>query len=106
MKYSKLYGFIPLGVALISIVLLEMGTYERPLSVALQNHSALYAFAFLFSAIGGTIFLTIGILGIEWQYLRNRKELFYIFLILTVVSIPILVVALIDYVTVYTPMYA
>ncbi len=106
MKYSKLYGFIPLGVALISIVLLEMGTYERPLSVALQNHSILYAFVWLFSAIGGTAFLIIGILGIEWQYLKNRSELFYIFLILTVVSIPILIIALIKYVTVFTPMYA
>jgi len=103
MKHSKFYGFIPLGIALIVIVLLELGTYESPLT-NLYTYIP-YGFVMLFCIIGGAAFLLVGVLSVGRHYLKHN-DLFPLFSILTVILIPLLVIRLMNYESSLTPIYA
>ena len=82
MKYSRLFGFVTvLGVIFLYIFGVRLAK-EYGLIIA---YSTFDNILLLVPVIVGTLFLTVGICGVERQYFKNNRSLFTI---LTAISIP------------------
>jgi len=88
MKHSKLlYGFITvLGIVFLTtfLTILYLSVDGSEMLHLLQTTRLMGDFV-LFCLFGGTVFLTVGICGVERQYFKNNRSLFTI---LTAISIP------------------
>jgi len=105
MKHSKLlFGFIAiLGIAFLTLVLASLySDYVDAVSILASLNSQLG----LWFVLGGIIFLTVGVIGMGRQHIKNHKN---IFTVLAALLIPLLTLAIMFVasvlVIVYAPMF-
>jgi hypothetical protein len=101
-KHSRLlFGFIAaLGIIFVTVfftIIHWASIYsEKILIVEALLPYPYQGYFMLFSLIGGTVFLTIGLLGVGREYFKNHGNMFF----LTAVLVPVLMLALVISITV------
>ena len=90
-KHSKVFWFITvLGIIFVIILFVLIAGLLDMLWLLPYNLGVGF---WLFCLFGGPVLLTIGILGIGRQYLKNNKSLFTLLALLAVVVIPLSIFA-------------